>query len=72
MTTCPQCHRDDGRHTIHCPRGRCQRCKRSPATIGPTPDSAPVWCGPCWKAIRREREKAVADRLAWMDGEEEW
>ncbi|HUO37772.1 MAG TPA: hypothetical protein VMU34_08010 [Mycobacterium sp.] len=66
MTKCPQCHRE-GHHTLHCPRGRCQRCRRAPATIGPSPTAEPVWCGPCSSAVMRERKKIVAERLAHLD-----
>jgi hypothetical protein len=63
MTKCPECGRD-GRHTIHCPRGRCQRCGRAPATIQ-------GWCSFCWRAVMKERRAVVAERLAGMDGENE-
>ena len=69
MTTCPQCGRKD-RHTIHCPRGKCPRCRRAPATIGPTPTAEPVWCGPCWSAVTKERQAVVAEKLARLDGED--
>jgi hypothetical protein len=60
--TCPECGRVD-RHTIHCPRGRCRKCERAPATIGPTPTADPVWCAPCWSKVMRARKKIVAERL---------
>ena len=61
MTVCPECRRD-GRHLVSCSRGRCQRCKRYPATVGP-------WCAPCWKAVRQERERVVREKLSRLDGQ---
>jgi hypothetical protein len=62
---CPECARV-GRHSATCSKGRCQRCKRSPAIIGPF-DHA-IWCGPCWLAVRKERQAIVAERLERLDG----
>jgi hypothetical protein len=55
MTTCPECG-GIGRHRIDCPAGRCVDCERFPATLGGR-------CYPCWVAMRRERQRAVAERL---------
>ncbi len=64
MTTCPSCHRHEGKHWITCAANRCARCQRAPATIGP-------WCGPCWKRVQRQRREAVdaaLERLGeWED-----
>jgi hypothetical protein len=59
--TCPECHRG-GHHTIHCSAGRCQRCRRAPALLN-------GYCGFCWRDMKRARQKAVAERLAQLDGD---
>jgi hypothetical protein len=64
MSKCRSCGRSEGRHWVSCAANRCQRCRRAPATIG-------GWCGPCWRAIQRERKVAVDAAIQRLDGENE-
>ena len=63
MNKCPSCGRNDGRHWVSCKMNRRARCERASAVLHGV-------CHFCWREIQKARKRAVAEKLASMDGEE--